>query len=280
MARASKSFGTQHAKIPHLIEGRDGVPGEIYDVRKDVEEAFETNESRTGFPELDWLDGAMFAAAGGTAVLRGRNLIQSQTFDTYSYGAANAAISFTAMKPGVSCLKVVVVAGSGGLTAAVSGSTLTVTLASGGSSASAVATAVNVAATAKGIIRAHLPSGTGASNIAALALTSLAGGTGYYAGNTVTVGGVVALPLHATGNTPAATWADTVISVTVPDLTGVSPALATGDTVAVVIHSNGIATQPFTVVLGGILGAQGAVGNQGNTGATGVQGNQGPQGVT
>jgi hypothetical protein len=201
----------------------------------------------SGLPELDWLDSTI-AAAGSTGVLRGRNLLQGQTFDTVRFGTGTSQLDFTAMKPGVSGFSVVIVAGAGALSAVIAGSLLTVTLAVGGNTADEVATEVNKALpnTCKGVIRC-VSGGAGAA--AAHTVVVMAGGAGLYSGNKVLVSGAESLPLHATGTTPAATWEDTVISVTVPALTGLSPARAAGDAAALQVQSNGLTTHQVTAIL-------------------------------
>jgi hypothetical protein len=196
-------------------------------------------------PLLEWLDGAAFAAAGGDAVLRGSDLLQGQTFDTIALGTGTAGVTFTCLKPGVSSYNVVIVQGTT-LASVLSGSLLTVTLATAGNTADEVATAVNVAASTKGVIRAV--SGGGGTVLISDS-TPMAGGTGLYAGNKVLVSGVEALPKHATGTNPAATWTETAVTVTVPALTGASPARAAGDTVLVRLSSNGFSTGPLSNVL-------------------------------
>ncbi len=248
MSKKSKSFGTQHAAKPHLVAGGGGLSGEVVDLRNDVETGFQAGEARTGFPELDWIDGGAIAAAGATAVLKGRNLLQGQTFDSLVTGSGNAEVTYTAMKPGNSPLRVKVVQGAGALSTVLAADLLTVTLAAAGSTATAVATAVNAAASCKGIIRA-VKGGTGGSNVAVLDETPLSGGAGLWTGNKVLVSGVEAMPLHATGSAPAATWADDEISVTVPDLTAETPARAVGDIVGTTVQSDGVTSQQLSCAL-------------------------------
>lgn len=45
---ASRSFGTQAAKKPHLVQGKGGVAGEVDDLRGDVEVAFTAMEAEVG----------------------------------------------------------------------------------------------------------------------------------------------------------------------------------------------------------------------------------------
>ncbi|CAB4131685.1 hypothetical protein UFOVP276_79 [uncultured Caudovirales phage] len=117
---SSKSFGTQHAKIEHLTEGKTGLAGEIDDLRHDVEVGFENNEGKVGFPSLEWLDGSAPTAAGSTVVLRGSALNQSQTFDTLTLSSSTARLVTTAMKPGNSGIKMKFLAPSGAASVAYS----------------------------------------------------------------------------------------------------------------------------------------------------------------
>lgn len=248
MSRESKSFGTQRAYKQHLTLGKGGLAGEIGDLRSDVEEGFQNNEQKAGFPSLDWVDGGAFAAAGGTAVLKGAALLQDQTFDTLQLTEGSAQLDLHPLKPGDSGITVEVIAGTGSLAVAYANKKLTVTLASGGSTDDAIATAINGASSqAKGHVRAV--SAGGGSFTAAVAETAMAGGNGYYAGNAVKVSGVEALPLHATGTSPAATWTDTQISVTVPDLTAETDARAADDIAAVSVMSDGVKSSELAVVL-------------------------------
>jgi len=117
---SSISFGAQNEKIPHLTEGKDGLAGEIYDLRLDVDQGFQNSEGRVGFPELDWLVGAEPAASGATVVFRGRNLNQKQTFDALTLISSTAQLVITAMKPGNSGIKVVMNAAAGAASVAYS----------------------------------------------------------------------------------------------------------------------------------------------------------------
>ena len=110
---SSKSFGAQNEKIPHLVEGKDGLPGEVWDLRLDVDQGFENSEGRVGFPELDWLVGAEPAASGATVNFRGRSLKQGKSFDSLTLSSSTAQLIITAMKPGNSGITVKMNAASG-----------------------------------------------------------------------------------------------------------------------------------------------------------------------
>lgn len=161
MTRESRAFSAQRAKKAHLLRGTGGLQAEIADLRDDVETGFLAAESRTGHPILDALDpGVLLAAGQASFVIKGRNLLQSQTFDTLTTGTANAAVTVTMLKPGDSGVSLVVAQGVGALSAVLSASVLTVTLAAGGSTATAVAAAINAAASCIGVIHA-VAGGTG-----------------------------------------------------------------------------------------------------------------------
>lgn len=206
-------------------------------------------EGRTGYPELDWADGNPLSVSGGTLVLRGRNLLQAQTFDTLQLTEGAAQLDLHPLKPGDSGITVVMVAGVGALAITYSTVTkiLTITLAAGGSTDNAIATAINVAgAQTKGHIRAV--SAAGGSFTLAQSSREMTGGVGTYAGNEVRVSGVECLPLHAAGTAPAATWADTAVSVTVPDLSVQSTPRHAEDQLTVSLKSYGLPAQPLPLV--------------------------------
>ena len=46
---ASSSFGSKRPRAEHLVRGRRGLKGEVADLRRDVDEAFETVEVRAVF---------------------------------------------------------------------------------------------------------------------------------------------------------------------------------------------------------------------------------------
>lgn len=249
MSTPSKAFGAQKAAKPHLVRGSGGVAGEVSDLRGDAEVGFQNSEAREGYPELDWIDGAGPAAAGSNVVLRGRALLQGQTFDSLTLGTGTSELIFTNLKPGKSGWKVKLT-DTGSLTVTFAAGVLTITIDGGSTTAAAVATAVNAEATNVGKIRC-VSGGTGTALVETTAADGdlLTGGAGDFAGNKVEVGGVEALPVHATGTSPAATWADLTISVTVPNLTAESVPLAAADVVALRVQSDGIQTAPLSDAL-------------------------------
>ena len=216
------------------------------------------------------LKGPSVAAAGGALQLYGTGLLQGQTFDAVTLTDATlitglGSVTLTAMKPGDSKLKVVVVAGVATLAVTYSAGVLTITLASGGSSDDAIATAINLdASQCRGIIRAA--SHSLGHFLLAIASTPLVGGVGDYANTKVLVSGAETLPCNYTGSAGAAAWTDTGVKVIVPDLTALSPARATGDMVSVCVQSNGALSSVITTALTGDSGPSGGTGGTGGTG--------------
>lgn len=231
MTRESVAFGSQRAQKAHLLRGSGGLSAEIADLRNDVEEGFQNAESKVGYPVLDALDpGTLLAAGQATFVIKGRNLLQGQTFDTLTSGTGNAAFTVTMLKPGDSGVSLVVAQGAGSLTAVLAANVLTVTLAVAGSTATQVAAAINAAASCIGVIHA-VAGGTGAGTVLVAASTALAGGVGYYAGNVVYINGQSCNPAQA-----ASQWTNTSITVLVPALTD----RIASDVVGVTVLSNGV----------------------------------------
>ena len=113
----SQSFGFAGPKIPHLVSlGKDGLPGEIADLRSDVELAFENNEGRVGFPELYAQHGTFPDVGGeGSVPLIGANLLQGQTFDSCSLVSSGFEIKLKALKPGKSNLHAKIATSTGSL---------------------------------------------------------------------------------------------------------------------------------------------------------------------
>jgi len=208
-------------------------------------------EKRTGYPELDLIDGGAFTVDGGDVVLVGRNLLQAKTFDTITLTESAVTTDLFALTPGDSGITVQVIAGEGalGVTYNTGTKALVITLAAGGSTADAVATAVNAdASEANGYVRATV-TGAGTYTLA-IAQAPMTGGTGDWAGSYVQCSGATCLPANETGTTSTAKWSDTQITATVPALTGLSPARVATDIVPICVHSNGFVSQPISVVLG------------------------------
>lgn len=203
---------------------------------------------RDGAPELDRLNiagGAAMLAAGGDITLVGRDLLQGQTFDAITITQGAASVALHAMKPGDSAITVQVIAGSGALGVTYSPSTkaCVITLAAGGSTDDAIATAINAnAAQTNGHIRAI--SATGGTFTAAAAAAPMTGGTGNYAQNKVMAGGLEALPANTTGITAAAKWSNTGIVCTTQAVG------AATDVATIAVQSNGAWTQALSTILG------------------------------
>jgi hypothetical protein len=207
------------------------------------------SEAKTGFPKLNFLDGGVFAVGGGDIILKGSGLTAGETtLDSYQLVEAAVELTVSALKPGNTGFVVEVVVGGGGLVLAwVDDYRLLITLAAGGSTADAVATAINAdGSVVEGILRANVDA---AGNFTVgIDEAPLAGGTGELP-FAVYAGGAECLPANETGTTSTAKWADGSITVTVPDLTGESPAMAANDLVQVKVVANGIESDSLTVVV-------------------------------
>lgn len=245
---ASKAMESQRAAKPHLTEGKGGVAGEVADLRGDLDSALETLESRVGYPELDWLDGASITAAGGDIVLEGRSLLQGQTFDELTLWLTTSEVAITALKPGDSGFTIEVTGGgtAGSESVTKTGSAFVIDIEPTVSTANQIATAINAdGADSDGYLRAT-SGGAGTTNAVAAA-ADMTGGAGD--GFEVLVSGVEALPANTTGTTGAAAVDDGTVTCTVPDLTAETPARAATDMVAVVIKSNGVKTGQLSAAL-------------------------------
>jgi len=246
MTKESKAFGTQRANKQHLVLGKGGVAGEVADLRRDVEEGFQNNEERAGFPEVDWVDGGAMSVDGGDDfVIKGSNLLQDQEFDSVTLGTGNAAVTFSALKPGEgSGLSVVIEQGVGALAVDLTDGLLTVTLAAANSTATEVAAAVNADSDCIGVILA-VAGGTGADDVVVATETELTGGVGTYAENKVLISGVEALPKQE-----ADSWGDDSITVKTPDLTAETDARAEGDLATIRVMVDGKLSLQATMALG------------------------------
>jgi len=197
--------------------------------------------ARTGMPELDYLDvsgHAAIAAVGGDIWLVGRELLQSQTFDTLTLWATTSAVAITCLTPGDSGYTIQI---TGGATAGAEVVTKTsnafvIQIQAGVSTANQIATAINAnGADSNGYLRA-VSGGTGTTNAIAAA-TPMAGGTGDFASNKVMVGGLQALPANEPGTNATAKWSGTGIVCT-------TQAVGTAtDVIAVAVQSNARWTQ-------------------------------------
>jgi len=246
MAKESKAFGSQRARKAHLLLGTGGLSGEISDLRNDVEEGMQNFEGRVGFPEIDYIDGAGPAAAGGDMVIVGRNLLQGQTWDNLTLWAGTSAVSITALTPGDSPFTIEITdgatAGSEVVTKTLNAFVIQIEV--GVSTANQIATAINAnGADSDGYLRAA-SGGTGTTNAVAAA-APMTGGVGDFDGNVVRVGGFVCLPANTPGTAGIATWINAGITVTVPAL---SPIVAT-DKAQISVMSDGTSAQAMTVAV-------------------------------
>lgn len=230
------------AKLALTAAGSYNMLATIREIRANVESWACQIENRYGMPELDWLNTSAGAptAAGGDVQIYGRNLLQSQTFDSIALAETTARLTLTMLTPGVSGATVVIATPSGTTAIAYNTTTkvLTITPASGGDTVHNIATAINAnGAQTDGHIRA---TETVAGNItAAQASQALSGGAGDYAQNIIRVAGTQIYPANTTGDTGAAAWSDTAIVATFPNLTALSPALAATDKVSFTMLING-----------------------------------------
>lgn len=141
-------------------------------------------------------------------------------------------------------LTLVAVYGGTGGTGAASKQTpslLVITLAVG-STSNGVATLLNDPASP--VYRVIFAAGHGTGVMVVAAATPFVGGTGDPTGYQVLVSGVEAFPKMA-----APTWADGTVTVTVPDLTLLTPARAAGDYVNITLQANGQISAPLTGLL-------------------------------
>jgi hypothetical protein len=242
-SRFADLVNSSAAHLAELVAGRYNMLTEIEQLRADVEAYACKLENSYGMPVLDWLDVTTGAptAAGGDVLIYGRNLLQSQTFDSLVLTCGAGVVTLHALTPGVSGITVVVAAPSGSLAVTYSTTTkiCTITPAAAGSTDDAVATAINTAAAqTDGHIRAI--SSTLGTFLSAVASQPMTGGAGDYAQNILRVAGTQCYPANTQHATVcAAKWTDTSIIATFPNLTALTPALAATDKVAFSLMSNG-----------------------------------------
>lgn len=220
----SKSMGDQGPRIAHLVhKGKGGLAGEIADLRSDTDKAMELLEARDAsldFPELDYIDGAGPAAAGGDMVLVGRKLLNGQTFASLTLGVSLDIIMREPGEAGNEVLVEVIDSGGvGGLAVSWAAGKLTIDLDGATPDEDTIATAVNDAGVGAPV-RANSGGGAAFGTVAA---ANLAGGTGL--GWSCTVGGFDAPLKFDTGAaTSSANLTETQATVTVPAL---APIVAT-----------------------------------------------------
>jgi len=222
----SKSMGDQGPRIAHLVHaGKGGLAGEIADLRSDTDRAMALLEARDAsldFPELDYIDGAGPAAAGGDMVVVGRNLLDGQTFASLTLGASLDIIMRVPGEAGNDVIVEVVDTGGAGPATYVwtpATKTLTIDLVGTTPDEDTIATAINDAGVGAPV-RANSGGGAAFGTVAA---QNLSGGTGL--GWSCTVGGFDAPIKFDTGAaTSNANLTETQATVTVPAL---APIVAT-----------------------------------------------------
>lgn len=244
----SKAFSGEHPNKPHLLKG-GGLSAEVADTRRDVDNALSILEGRDAvleYPELDYIDGAGPAAAGGDMVLKGRFLLQGQLFASLALWSGTSMVTITALKPGEDgndfTVEVTGTGTAGSETVTKTGNAFVIDIQPGVSTADQIATAINAdAAASDGYLRAA-SGGAGTTNTV-VAATHLAGGVGK--GWSCTVGGFDCLPANTPGTAGAAAITETTCTVTVPAL---APIVAT-DKAKVYVTTDDIRTDLGSVVV-------------------------------
>jgi hypothetical protein len=247
----SITFGPKRPISPFLAHGYSGKIGELYQLRRQIDDALTELEGRSGDFPVIYSTTTGVPAAGGTATIRGAHFLtqngKTQTFASKTFGTGTAALTITALKPGKdgNDITVVIVQGVGALAVTVSSTAITITLAAAGSTANAVATAINADnAQTRGLVRC---ASGGAGTVLIASLAHLAGGTGlgFYAA----VAGVELLPANTAGTAGAAAITNTSIALTVPDLRAQSYPLYPGYDVDFIVRCGpGSVAQQLTLV--------------------------------
>lgn len=201
-----------------------------------------TLHAKTGAPAVRG-----FRAAGGTlsadgtenATVLGADLLQGQPYAQATLGASLDIIAEEPGSPGHALsVEVVDTGGAGPSTVAYAAGKLTIDLVGLTPDEDAIATLVNTSGAWDGILRANSGGGPAFGVAAETALSG--GGTG--TGVKVYVGGGLCTPVGEAGGGATSSPAYTEVSlvVDVPDLTGLTPALAaTTDDAAIWVESNG-----------------------------------------
>jgi hypothetical protein len=190
---------------------------------------------------------ALKADGSENVTILGTNLIQGQTFASYTLGASLEIIAEVPGAEGNGYSVEVVDSGGGGLAVTFAADKLSIDLGGATPTEDQIATAVNTAGTWTGILRAN--SGGGAA-FGTVGERSLIGG-GSTSGVTVMVGGVDCPPAGATGAgaTSTASFSETALIVNPSALTGATPALAANDMAAARVESNGKFSQSISILL-------------------------------
>ena len=239
----SKAMASQGPAKPHLTTGKGGVAGEVDDLRKDVDAGFETLESRTGYPDIHWVDGGL-VAAGGDHVIKGAGLLAGQTFASVTLGAS---LEIIMRVPGAAgndeSVEVVDSGGVGGLAVSYAAHKLTIDLDGAAPDEDTIATAINNAGVASPL-RAN--SGGGAA-FGTVAETSLTGGAGDGWECKVT-GEDAPIKFDTGAATSSANLTETEATVTVPNLTGLGDARAAGDVATLEVVSDGMSDKTSAIL--------------------------------
>lgn len=181
--------------LAHSAKG--GQSGELGDLRDDVEKAIVRMEARNyTHPEIDWIDGGAPAVGGGDAIIKGRNLLQGQTFATLTLFTGTSELVFTALKPGADGNAITIALADGGTAGseavAKTGNAFVITIEVGVSTADQIATAVNAdGADSDGYLRCN-GGGAGTSQIVTAA-TAMTGGVGKVSSASLVVSSVFQL---------------------------------------------------------------------------------------
>lgn len=245
---ASNSFSSEVAVSPATLPGKS-YGGETVDLRNDVEDAFAVMESRTGFPQVDYLD--LGAAGGITAdgsvdiIIKGSNLLNGGDFASVTI----AGLTLSAVVPGVGANAYsveIIDSGSGGLSLDMTTDPNKLTIDQGGSASDedTIATLINNASEDTfGKIRANSAAG-GAMAVAAE--VPLVGGVGD--DFEASIVGIACPLLHPVGAAvAAASISDSTITLNPPALT--SGGAAAGDVGVLRVKCNGVTEQISSVLV-------------------------------
>jgi len=239
---ASKAMESQGAAKPHLTTGKGGVAGEVDDLRKDVDAGFETLESRSGYPDIHWVDGGL-VAVGGDHVIKGAGLLAGQTFASVTLGASLEIIMRVPGAAGNDESVEVVDSGGGGLAVSYAANKLSIDLGGAAPNEDTIATAVN-SALVGAPVRANSGGGEAFGTVAE---TSLTGGAGDGWECKVT-GEDAPIKFDTGAATSSANLTETEATVTVPDLTGLGDARAAGDVATLEVVSDGMSDKTSAIL--------------------------------
>lgn len=181
---SSLSFGARAPQIPHLsVLGKNGLLGEVADLRADVESAFVASESREDFPIIDSFPviDVSNILGGDAFVLTGRNFLQDATQASIDVASTTDVLRITANRPGVGGNDITVTivnSGSGGQAVTENAGAIEIDL--GGDTAldADLINAINSNTAAGLLVTAEIVGSAGAGVLSTLPATSLLGGTG------------------------------------------------------------------------------------------------------